>query len=68
MPKKRPSQRAERKLDETARAIARSREQEKPEKPPVEIATENKSKSGRLTKATVAQREVSPISKRQKKG
>jgi hypothetical protein len=67
--RKPPSRRAERKPDEISKAIARVREDAKPEKPTVaEYPTENKSKSGRIAKATVVQPGVNQIAKRQKKG
>jgi hypothetical protein len=69
--RKPPSQRSERKLDETARAIARSREEAKPEKP-VETSqfhSENRAKSGALeTGAAVKKVQMkTPAAKRQKK-
>jgi len=69
--RKPPSQRTERKLDETARAIARVREEAKPDRSTEasQFNTENRAKSGALeTGATVKKVQTKmPAAKRQKK-
>lgn len=71
--RKPPSQRPERKLDETAKAIARVREDAKPEKPtePAALGSENRSRSGSHGNGITAQRAggqaPSPSTKRPKK-
>jgi hypothetical protein len=70
--RKPPSKRPERKLDETAKAIARVREDAKPEKPADtgQYPSENKARSGALGKTPTVQREAGQVAlpKRQKKG
>ena len=69
--RKPPSQRAERKLDETAKAIARVRDEAKPDKPTEQSQynTENRAKSGSLGAGATVKKVQSnaPASKRQKK-
>lgn len=69
--RKPPSQRTERKLDETAKAIARAREEAKPERSTEspQFHSENRAKSGSLeTGATVKKVATNaPAAKRQKK-
>ena len=68
--RKPPSKRPERKMDETAKAIARVRDEAKPEKPPEtgEYPSENKARSGSLGKTNTVQKQASQVSRRQKTG
>jgi hypothetical protein len=70
--RKPPSQRPERKLDDTAKAIARSREDAKAEKPDEPRRSEGRtSQMGRLVKSITPRKEPgpapSPSTKRPKK-